>query len=268
MAAGEGFKEWQTGDVLTANDVNGYLNQGIWVFDDAADRTAQVTSPEEGNFAYLRDDNKLYYYTGSAWAEADTSGIQPSEFAAKGDLLAGTGSATFDNLAVGANGTVLTADSAETTGLKWVAPAGVSFVGCSAIKITTAQSIANNTETAISFNDEEFDTDSFHDNSTNNTRFTIPSGKNGKYLIVFQTQFASNATGFRQMYLKLNGNALSNGITTTAVNGTNHQLFFSGIFNLVATDYVEGFVFQNSGGSLNVNVGAANTKFVITYLGA
>jgi hypothetical protein len=45
---------------------------------------------------------------------------------AKGDLVPGTGADTFARLAVGANGTVLTADSAETTGLKWAAPAGGS----------------------------------------------------------------------------------------------------------------------------------------------
>lgn len=38
---------------------------------------------------------------------------------AKGDLVGGTGADTFARLAVGANGTVLTADSAEATGLKW-----------------------------------------------------------------------------------------------------------------------------------------------------
>ena len=42
---------------------------------------------------------------------------------AKGDLIGGTGADTFARLAVGANGTVLTADSAETTGLKWATPA-------------------------------------------------------------------------------------------------------------------------------------------------
>ena len=40
---------------------------------------------------------------------------------AKGDLIGGTGADTFSRLAVGANGTVLTADSAEATGLKWAA---------------------------------------------------------------------------------------------------------------------------------------------------
>ena len=38
---------------------------------------------------------------------------------AKGDLVAGTGADAFARLAVGANNTVLIADSAETTGLKW-----------------------------------------------------------------------------------------------------------------------------------------------------
>lgn len=150
MAAGEGFKTFSTGDILTAADVNGYLMQGVWVFDDAADRTAQVTSPAEGNFSYLRDTNKLYYYTGSAWAEADTSGILPSEFTAKGDLLAGTGSATFDNLAVGANGTVLTADSSTATGLKWSTPSGGKVVQVVTATATTDTTIATTTFTDTS----------------------------------------------------------------------------------------------------------------------
>jgi hypothetical protein len=57
---------------------------------------------------------------------------------AKGDLVPGTGADTFSRLAVGANGTVLTADSAEATGLKWATPASSTptFVGASAYKTT------------------------------------------------------------------------------------------------------------------------------------
>jgi hypothetical protein len=39
---------------------------------------------------------------------------------AKGDLIAGTGADAFSRLAIGANKKVLSADSGETTGLKWV----------------------------------------------------------------------------------------------------------------------------------------------------
>jgi hypothetical protein len=42
---------------------------------------------------------------------------------AKGDLVAGTGADAFSRIGVGANNTVLTADSAEATGLKWATPA-------------------------------------------------------------------------------------------------------------------------------------------------
>jgi hypothetical protein len=45
---------------------------------------------------------------------------------AKGDLIGGTGADAFARLAVGANGTILTADSAEATGMKWAAASGGS----------------------------------------------------------------------------------------------------------------------------------------------
>jgi len=67
MAAGLGFKDFVTGEVLTAADVDGYLMQNIWVFASAAARNSAVTSPQEGNFCYLKDTNSTEYYTGSAW---------------------------------------------------------------------------------------------------------------------------------------------------------------------------------------------------------
>jgi hypothetical protein len=45
---------------------------------------------------------------------------------AKGDLVAGTAADTAGKLGVGANGTVLTADSGEATGIKWAAAAGLA----------------------------------------------------------------------------------------------------------------------------------------------
>jgi hypothetical protein len=62
---------------------------------------------------------------------------------AKGDLIAGTGADAFARLGVGTNGQILTADSAETTGLKWASP---SAGGMTLLSTTTA----SGTSTSIS----------------------------------------------------------------------------------------------------------------------
>ena len=74
MAAPLGFKTFNTGDVLSAADTNGYLMQGIWVFADATARDAAVTSPQEGNACYLKDTNEVLTYSGSAWVAVGSGG--------------------------------------------------------------------------------------------------------------------------------------------------------------------------------------------------
>ena len=57
---------------------------------------------------------------------------------AKGDLIAGTGADAFSRLAIGSNNTVLTADSAEATGMKWAAVAGGGITLLSTTTLTGA----------------------------------------------------------------------------------------------------------------------------------
>ena len=67
---------------------------------------------------------------------------------AKGDLIAGTGADAFSRLAVGANTYLLTADSAEATGLKWAAPAvsasGLTLINSGGTTFTTTGSFSIN----------------------------------------------------------------------------------------------------------------------------
>lgn len=67
-----------------------------------------------------------------------------TEITAKGDIIGGTGSATFDNLAVGSNGQVLTADSTATTGLKW---ASAATSGMTLIKRASFSAVSTTTTT-------------------------------------------------------------------------------------------------------------------------
>ena len=74
MAAGQGFKTFTTGEVLTAGDVNGYLMQGINVFTNSTARDAAITAPAEGQFAFTKDNNSLWYYDGAAWVASGATG--------------------------------------------------------------------------------------------------------------------------------------------------------------------------------------------------
>jgi len=55
---------------------------------------------------------------------AERKNVNNGDWDAKGDLLVGTTSDAFDQLTVGADGDVLTADSAQPTGVKWAAAGG------------------------------------------------------------------------------------------------------------------------------------------------
>jgi len=73
---------------------------------------------------------------------------------AKGDLLVGTADNAISRLAVGTNGYVLTADSAETGGLKWAAPAAV---GVFDTQITFEGATADDYETTLTVADPTAD---------------------------------------------------------------------------------------------------------------
>ena len=72
----------------------------------------------------LTSDDLTFYTTGVATADA---AVPESVVTAKADLLVGASSGVVDNLAVGTNGQVLTADSTQTLGVKWATPTDVNL---------------------------------------------------------------------------------------------------------------------------------------------
>lgn len=144
MAAGLGFKDFTTGEVLTAADVDGYLMQGVWVFASAAARDAAVTSPQEGNFAYLKDTNVTTYYTGSAWANLDTTGMT-NPMTTTGDIIYSSSGSTPARLGIGSTGQVLTVAGGVPS---WATPAGGG--GMTQLGSTTTLSGTTTTISSIS----------------------------------------------------------------------------------------------------------------------
>ena len=225
MAAGLGFKTFTTGEVLTAGDVNGYLMQGINVFATTTARNAAITAPAEGQFAFTKDTNSLWYYDGAAWVasgatgdiEGVTAGVgisgggtsgtvtvtnsMATAIDAKGDLVPGTGADTFARLAVGANNTVLTADSSTATGLKWATPAG----GGKVLQVVQAISTTDADTTSTSFVD-----------TTLSVTITPTSATSKIFLLATFTHQARLSTGITQTY---GGLQMVRGATVLQTNG-------------------------------------------------
>jgi hypothetical protein len=177
-------------------------------------------------------------------------------------------------LGLGTAGQILQVNSGATAP-EWATPAATtpSFVGCQVFMGAT-MTISNNSFTAIQFaNTDYLDTDAFHNPSTNNTRFTVPAGKGGKYYVFGQIIFASGGSnGNFRPRIDLNGSVFLAGRYYWSGN-SDQTATIEAIITLTAGDYVEFLAYQNSGGNLDLwgttALGGANaTAFGLEYLGA
>ena len=89
---------------------------------------ATISSTPRPGYAWDATDNCWYPIGTGPHTHSDyitqSTAINPAIVDAKGDIIAATAADSVARLAVGANNTVLTADSSTATGLKWAAPAG------------------------------------------------------------------------------------------------------------------------------------------------
>jgi hypothetical protein len=188
-------------------------------------------------------------------------------FDAAGDLVYGTGADTFSKLAIGTAGQVLQVNSGATAP-EWGSVSAASFTGAKATSSDATQSIANNTNTTVNWNAEEYDTSSIHNTVTNNSRLTIPAGLGGYWSVTSKITFAGNNTGARQLRLNKNGALVANFLVPITGSGE-QSIILTNTLNLAAADYLEIVVYQNSGGALNLNLsGAEGSYFLCEYLGA
>lgn len=111
----------------------------------------------------LTGDDATFFTAGVATANA---AVPSATVTAKADILVGASSGVVDNLPVGTNGQVLTADSAQTLGLSWTTAA----IGD--VTLTGTQTLTNKTLTAPVVN--------LSINANTATTYTFVLADNGK----------------------------------------------------------------------------------------
>ena len=124
------------------------------------------------------------------------------------------------------------------------------------------QSIANSSFTKVTLDTENFDTD----NAFASNKFTVPSGQGGKYVFHYSGYMSSLGDDKRLVL-----NLYKNGSEISSPVKVQHQIYSTGsssnvlqrtstVLNLSAGDYIEMYVWQNQGGSINLY--ADNTSLI------
>ncbi len=126
------------------------------------------------------------------------------------------------------------------------------------VKLSSNQSISTGTTTKIAFDTELYDTD----NAFASNKFTVPTGKGGKYhfsgIIIVRNIDLDEQNSIR---IHVNGSDTVSGLNVYRMTqyGTGNDTFttapISADIDLSAGDYVELFIFQNEGGSQDVDAG-------------
>jgi len=125
---------------------------------------------------------------------------------------------------------------------------------------TSDQTVSDSTSTKITLTSEVYDTDSAYD--TTNSKFTVPSGKAGKYLFTYGGLIGNFASGnWCEVSLYVNGTEISPSRNRNFLS-TSQSAIIQGviIYDLAVSDYVELYALQVSGASKTV-YGTVGTYF-------
>ena len=134
-----------------------------------------------------------------------------------------------------------------------------------AVKMSADQGSVSNSFTLVEFNTEEIDTDNAYTNTAGNYKFTVPSGKAGKYFIyAFTLCNAINNDDFISGAISLYKNGT--GVAESTINVRTERIkyntsYVGHVFDLSEGDYIQAYAFVDSDdGAVKLNSGS-NSRF-------
>lgn len=112
------------------------------------------------------------------------------------------------------------------------------------VSLASDASIAHSSNVTVDWTSEVFDTDTYHDNSTNPSRLTVPA--TGYYVSTGGLVWDTNTSGHRFAFIQINGSGNFAYSSADAIVRS-RQTISTGPLLLTAGDYLTIVVNQNSG---------------------
>lgn len=131
---------------------------------------------------------------------------------------------------------------------------------------TTATTFAQNTLLSIPFNQERYDTASMHDNTTNNSRITVPSA--WYYLITGTVTFWVNWAGTTASVQLLRNWSTTYDFNRINANPNSGEFCFKICTQVecAANDYLELYIYNDFGGNVTLSTSVWQNTFAALKL--
>lgn len=163
------------------------------------------------------------------------SGLQNASTTAKGAVQLATDAEVAARTATGSTGAAL------------VMPNAYVFKGCRVYKTADQAVSSGGGPVKVTWNAENFDTDTMHDNVTNNTRITFKTA--GIYVVLFQLNYTSTPA-------EISASILLNNTTQIAKSSVQQTTFncdvlCGTIYSFAVNDYIEARIEPNTSADVN-----------------